>query len=94
MVESDRDLPEGSAVVLDLGPAGTASGTVRWCRSEQLGIRFDQSFDMKDLAATRPSGESSPQMVKPRYLESDGQANSPWAAAWDKFTPEDLAKGR
>lgn len=93
MIESDRDLDEGEQVVLDLGPAGTAIGIVRWSRSHQLGIMFDHPFDMRDLAAVRPTGEASPQMVKPQYLESDGRADSPWAAAWDKFTPEDLARG-
>ena len=94
MIESDRDLAEGLTVVLDLGPAGTATGTVRWSRSHQIGVRFDHAFDMRDLAAVRPTGEASPQMVKPKYLESDGKADSPWAAAWEKFTPEDLTRDR
>jgi hypothetical protein len=94
MVETDRDLAEASRVVLDLGPAGSATGIVRWSRSHQLGVKFDDPFDMKHLAAVRPSGEASPQMVKPEYLKSDGEANSPWASAWEKFTPEDLARGR
>ena len=92
MVETDRDLVEGQQVVLDLGPAGTATGCVRWSRSHQLGILFDHPFGMRDLAAVRPTGESSPRMVKPEYLRSDGHADSPWATAWDKFTPEDLAR--
>lgn len=94
MVEMERDLPEGSTVVLDLGPAGSAAGIVRWSRAHQLGVKFDEPFDMKHLAAVRPSGESSPQMVKPQYLQSDGEANSPWAAAWEKLTPDDLLRNR
>jgi len=90
MVETDREVDSGTAVVLDLGPAGTVTGQVRWSQSHQMGILFDDKFDMKDLAAAHPTGEASPQMVKPKYLESDGRADSPWAAAWEKFTPEDL----
>jgi hypothetical protein len=94
MVESDRDLEEGQQVVLDLGPAGTAIGIVRWSRSRQLGIKFDHPFDMRDLAAVRPGGESSPQMVKPKYLESDGSADSPLGCGLGQVHPRRFDAGQ
>jgi hypothetical protein len=29
-------------------------------------------------------------MLKPRYLESDGSADSPWSAMWEKLTLSEL----
>jgi hypothetical protein len=93
MLEGREELPEGTGVVLDLCEGGTASGTVRWARGGQIGVRFDGSFDMRQLVRAEQTSEPSPALVKPAYLESELDENSPWAAAWDKFTPEDLGPG-
>lgn len=90
MLEGAGELPPGSGIVLDLGEGGTVSGRVRWARSGQFGIRFDARFDMRSLVRPTGTQEQAPAMVKPAYLESELDADSPWAAAWDKFTPEDL----
>ena len=91
MLEGREELPAGTGIVLDLAVGGTASGIVRWARGGQLGVRFDSRFDMRRLVAPeRPVGESSPTVLKPHYLESELAADSPWAAAWDKLTPEDF----
>ena len=90
MLEGAGELPPGSGIVLDLGEGGTVSGRVRWARSGQFGVRFDARFDMRCLVRHSEPQEQVPAMVKPAYLESELDADSPWAAAWDKFTPEDL----
>ncbi|HEX8192889.1 MAG TPA: PilZ domain-containing protein [Allosphingosinicella sp.] len=90
MLEGAGELPPNAGVVLDLGEGGTVSGHVRWARSGQFGLRFDGRFDMRRLVRQADRPEQVPAMVKPAYLESELDANSPWAAAWDKFTPEDL----
>lgn len=90
MLEGREELPAGTGIVLDLGVGGAVSGEVRWSRSGQLGVRFDGRFDMRRLAKAESPSESSPQVVKPLYLESELDPSSPWAAAWDKLTPEDF----
>ena len=48
---------------------------------------------MRQVVRVEQTSEPSPALVKPAYLESELDENSPWAAAWDKFTPEDLDPG-
>lgn len=90
MLEGTSALDPGTGIVLDLGEAGAASGTVRWSRGGQIGLLFEQSFDLHRLVRREAPHEAAPAVVKPRYLESEGDPDSPWAAAWDKFTPDDL----
>lgn len=91
MLEGGEELAQDTGVVLDLGPGGTVSGRVRWSRSGQLGVRFDKRFDLRTLVpAERPRAAELPKVVKPAYLETELDADSPWAAAWDKLNPEDL----
>ena len=89
MLESKSELTPGTAMVLDLGDGGTPMGTVRWSRGGHVGIRFDAPFDLARLAR-QPAAPEAPELVKPQYLESELEPDSPWAAAWDKFTPEDI----
>ena len=91
MLEGSRDLDPGTRVVLELAGGIAVEGEVRWCRSRQIGMRFDQHFDPALLA--HPHGEEGPahpDYVKPDYLKSDGQADSPWSARWEKLSPDDL----
>jgi len=90
MLEVREEIVVGTGIVLDLAEGGIASGTVRWARGGQLGVRFDTSFDMHRLVRVEQVAESSPALVKPAYLESELDSNSPWASAWDKFSPDDL----
>ena len=89
MLEAREELPPETGVVVDVGEGGTVCGTVRWSRGGQLGVRFDQRFDLRRLARPERPFEHSPQMLQPRYLQSELDPNSPWAAAWDTFTPDD-----
>ncbi|HYG29286.1 MAG TPA: PilZ domain-containing protein [Allosphingosinicella sp.] len=89
MLEAREELPVETGVVVDVGEGGTVCGTVRWSRSGQVGVRFDHRFDLRRLARPERPFEHSPEMLKPRYLQSELDPNSPWAAAWDTFTPDD-----
>lgn len=92
MLECEKEIAPGSQVRLNVAEAGTLAGEVRWSQGGQLGIRFEQRFDMRLLAQSRPTqSPSRPGIVTPEYLRSDGHKNSPWFAAWDRFTPKDLA---
>jgi len=85
MVDCAEDLIVGSPVVLALGGGGTvaAQALVRWCRSGQIGLRFEAPFDMCLLAdgktGNAPEG-STRRYVKPDCLGSDGDPQSPRAA--------------
>jgi hypothetical protein len=90
MLETGTEIPADTAVVLDLGDGGAPMGCIRWARGGHLGLRFDHRFDLRNLVRQAPVAEASPAHVKPQYLETELDPDSPWAAAWDKFVPEDL----
>ena len=94
MLECDRSLTPGSAVRLNLAEAGTLTGEVRWSRAGQLGVMFDEKFNLRLLANAKPTGCSADHMLKPEYLRSDGTSESPWAAMWERFVPDDLLERR
>ena len=88
-VESGRELCPGSEVELDLGEAGFQIAEVRWCKDGQVGLRFAQSFDIEALAPSH-SGERAPEVLKPAYLETELQPDSPWAARFERLSLTDL----
>ena len=99
MVAGFRNLKAGTDVVLALKSAGSIAGTVRWCRAGQVGIHFERRFDVTKLIdprkLRRPPESSRPGIVKPLYLETELDPDSPWAARWEKLDPQDLpAKSR
>jgi hypothetical protein len=94
MLNCDEDLLLGAPVVLELAGGGAVAigGAVRWCRSGQVGVLFDQAFDLTLLGddnSSRPSVDM-PRYVKPDYLASDGCDDSPWSARTYGLRPQDL----
>lgn len=94
MVAGFRNLKPGTEVVLALKSAGSIAGAVRWCRAGQVGIHFERRFDVAKLVdprkLVRPKPSSRPGIVKPQYLETELEPDSPWAACWDKLEPRDF----
>jgi hypothetical protein len=88
-VESGRELCPGSEVELDLGEAGFQIAEVRWSKDGQVGLRFAQEFDIESLAPSHQA-ERPPELLKPAYLETELQPDSPWAARFDKLSLTDL----
>jgi hypothetical protein len=90
LVDGTQDLDTGEPVVLEL-PGGTAvEATVRWCQSKHIGVRFDEPFDPAVLAQCHDDTPAQIDYVKPDYLRSDGKADSPWAARWERLNRDDL----
>jgi len=93
-IESGRELCPGAEVELDLGEAGFQVAEVRWSTDGQIGLRFADEFDLDALApaaaALSPTGEHSPDMLKPAYLETETSADSPWAARFERLSMTDL----
>ncbi|MGZ8307558.1 MAG: PilZ domain-containing protein [Allosphingosinicella sp.] len=88
-VESGRELCPGSEVELDLGEAGFQIAEVRWSKDGQVGLRFAEAFDIESLAPSHQA-ERTPDVLKPAYLETELQPDSPWAARFEKLTLTDL----
>lgn len=88
-VESGREFCPGSEVELDLGEAGFQIAEVRWSKDGQVGLRFAESFDIESLAPSN-TAERPPEVLKPAYLETELQADSPWAARFEKLSLTDL----
>ncbi|HLL58666.1 MAG TPA: PilZ domain-containing protein [Allosphingosinicella sp.] len=90
MVETSQSFAVGAEVFLDLDEGGTAFAKVAWSEGGQMGLKFDQKFDLKQLARSKPAPVAAAPTVKPQYLESDGSPDSPWSAMWDRLTPQEL----
>lgn len=88
-VESGRELCPGAEVELDLGEAGFQIAEVRWSKDGQVGLRFAESFDIESLAPSHKA-ERPPEVLKPAYLETELQPDSPWAARFERLSLTDL----
>jgi hypothetical protein len=88
-VESGRELCPGSEVELDLGEAGFQIAEVRWSKDGQVGLRFAEAFDIESLAPSSQA-ERPPEVLKPAYLETELQPDSPWAARFERLSLTDL----
>jgi hypothetical protein len=91
-VDSHRELVPGAEVELDLGQAGLQVAEVRWSKDGQVGLRFAQPFDLDGLAGAPAvaTGERPPELLKPAYLETETQPDSPWAARFERLSLTDL----
>ena len=92
-VESGRELVAGAEVELDLGEAGFQTAEVRWSKDGQVGLRFAAEFDLDALApAAMPASTpaAGPDVLKPAYLETELQPDSPWAARFERLSITDL----
>ena len=89
LVETSLSYPAGAELFLDLGEAGSLFATVSWSRGDQLGILFDQSFDIADLAKARP--ELAPERWSaPDSLFGEQGDTSPWAECWGRLSIHEL----
>jgi diguanylate cyclase (GGDEF)-like protein len=91
LVESARGFAPGTEVILSLPGCGSMEAEVRWSNAGRVGIRFKEQFDLRRLSTT--SGKSSKvSMLKPEYLSTETQPDSPWAARQERLTPDTLGK--
>lgn len=89
MINASEDLPFGCEVVLEIPNLAAIPGRVRWCRSKQIGVQFHEAFDLEELTLPAKPAESI-DYLKPDYLRTETDANSPWAARWTRLTAGDL----
>jgi diguanylate cyclase (GGDEF)-like protein len=69
MVECERPLTPDSRVLLDLEEGGRLDADVRWSQRGQIGLRFDEPFELRRLAPPK-SGTAGLKMLIPTYLET------------------------
>ena len=89
-LESERVLQPGTEVELDLGEAGFRSAEVRWTADGQVGLRFHEEFDLDSLAPREGQDERPPEVLKPAYLETELEPDSPWAARFQRLSLTEL----
>jgi diguanylate cyclase (GGDEF)-like protein len=92
MVECDRAVGTGERVALDLADAGTLDAEVRWCREGQLGLRFEEEFELRKLARSAAAGVPAQTMLRPHYLDTETKPDSPWAARSKRLTPKEVRR--
>lgn len=87
LIECHDGVPEGAELLLDLGEAGSLFATVSWTVGDQVGLAFQQPFDMKLLALSRPDVASS-RWEAPDYLKDQ---NRPKADPWGRLSVSELS---
>ncbi|MDQ4088032.1 MAG: EAL domain-containing protein, partial [Pseudomonadota bacterium] len=90
MIESAEALASGSAVELDLSEGVRLPAQVRWSRDGRIGLKFGEAFDLQRLGRSR--GSAAPELLKPSYLQTELQPDSPWAARTDRLTIKDVKR--
>jgi hypothetical protein len=91
MLESERHLSPGSEVRLEMGGGMLVTAKVRWNNGKKAGLRFDDALDPNTLSPF--SVTHRPGMIKPSYLDSEFDPNSPWAARFERLTLDNLNSG-
>ena len=90
MIESGNVMEPGSEVELDLADGLRLTGQVRWSQDGRVGLKFAESFDLQRLGtAARKAGS---RILRPDYLRSELDPESPWAARQDKLTIKDVKR--
>lgn len=90
MLQATEDLPEQFEVVLEIPRAPAIPGRVRWCLNKQIGIHFDEELDLDSLLRAPEEIHEQPDYLKPDYLRSELDADSPWASKRSGLTIRDL----
>lgn len=91
MLECDKLLPVDAGLLLDLGKAGQVFAFVSWCRGGQVGLAFEEPYDVSRLAEARPQVSSEQgKWQAPDYLRKSPHAGSPWADRWQSPSIEQL----
>ena len=89
LVECAVPYPLGAEVMLDLGDAGQHFATVSWTCGDKTGLKFKNSFDLKQLGSAKP--EVAPEMlIRPGPSRVSVDQDNPWAEGWQRQSLEEL----
>ena len=93
LLQSDRGLSPEAKVQLDIPGCGSFGAEVRWSDSSRIGIRFDRPFNLAKLS-TMDTDLLARRALRPAYLTTELEADSPWAGRQGRLTADDLRQGR
>ena len=89
MIECSAPVRVGTEPLLELSDALSVSGTVAWVVGDQVGFAFHSPFDMAQLAESLPDVAPS-EWIRPTYLDSGADAESPWDPRWNRMSVGEL----
>jgi EAL domain-containing protein (putative c-di-GMP-specific phosphodiesterase class I) len=89
LVECPRGLPPSTPVVVALPGYGELRSEVRWSDSDRMGIRFDEEFDLRQLAPKKRV-DTGVAMLKPEYLQTENSPSSPWWGRTEQLRAKDF----
>ena len=75
LIETSHALAVGGELLLELDRAGSFFATVNWARGDTAGLRFHTPFDLRTLAASRPTLAAS-RWEPPRHVRTQGAGNT------------------
>ena len=78
MLECAAPLRVGSEPLLEFSEVLTISATVAWVAGDHVGLRFTTTFDLQDLARSRPEVATA-DWQPPTYLDTGVSSDSPWS---------------
>ena len=91
LVECSVGLPSGVTVYLELDNIGKLGATVSWSRGNQIGLAFEQPFDVSTLSKSTPDVASNdPTQSHPAPYGRECE-ESPWAPQWNRVSIEQLS---
>ena len=76
LIESSYGYADGAEVLLDLGEAGQHFARVSWSHGDQVGLKFNEPFDISLLARSKPE-VADPHWSRPDYL-APGKRQESW----------------
>ena len=89
LIECQTPLRVGAEPLLDLGEAGQVFATVTWAVGDQAGLKFQEPFDLNQLARAKP--ELAPaRWDRPSYLQPGPAEDSPWDKEWGRMSLGEL----
>jgi predicted signal transduction protein with EAL and GGDEF domain len=90
MIESGDGMEAGSDVELDLDGV-RVGGQVRWAQDGRIGLKFAETFDLRRLASAA-ARKAKPGVLRPDYLRSELDPDSPWAGRQDRLSIKDVKR--
>lgn len=88
-IETSLQMEPGAEPLLDLGEAGTVFAVVAWAVGDQVGLRFNEPFDLSTLAKSKPqvaSGKWQP----PSHIMKNMRPGAPETDRWDRLSLNEL----
>jgi hypothetical protein len=90
-IETSTALVPGAEPLLDLGEAGSIFAIVVWTSADQVGLRFNQPFDLSQLPKAR-SQAGPANWEPPAHLRTSGQRESGADEQWKQIPLNEFNK--